>query len=117
MAVISVTSQTHSYVGVCGFPALEIELSKERCELRLNAAQRLRITMQEQNHVHHREALTHQRKHISKETYHTKRKSESHQTTEHINALMRILMLRFIYGNKLLGVSQLKMRSITVALY
>lgn len=70
-------AQTHSYVGIIGFSALQIVLIEEGCELGLDAAQRLRITMQQQNHVHHWETLTNQRQQISKEPYQTNTDSGS----------------------------------------
>lgn len=58
----------HVDVGIGGLATLQVVLSKEGAELRLDAAEGLRVAVQQQHHVDHGEALAHQRQQVTKES-------------------------------------------------
>ena len=60
-------SAAHVDVGVGRLAALQVVLSEEGAELRLDAAEGLRVAVQQEHHVNHGEALTHQGQQVAKE--------------------------------------------------
>lgn len=68
-------SVAHVDVGIGGLAALKVMLSEEGAELRLDAAEGLWVAVQQEYHVNHGEALTHQWEQVTKEPWtqtHTK---------------------------------------------